>query len=102
MKTNVRNSSIKKSSYVGFTLIELLVVISIIAILMVILFIAGAVFLVAAENEGLEAFIVENQADLVEQDEIEQTFREWLAVGYPVLPTSAREGRTIIARPSKP
>ena len=33
MKTNVRNSSIKKSSYVGFTLIELLVVISIIAIL---------------------------------------------------------------------
>jgi ribosome biogenesis GTPase len=52
-------------------------------------------FLAAAETEGLEAIIVANKSDLVEPAEIERTFREWLAVGYPVLPTSAHQERGV-------
>lgn len=52
-------------------------------------------FLVTAESEGLEAVIVANKADLIAPAEIERLFGEWLAVGYPVMMTSARTGMGI-------
>jgi ribosome biogenesis GTPase len=48
-------------------------------------------FLVTAESEGLHATIVANKFDLVEPEEIEKLFAEWLAVGYRVVPTSAKK-----------
>lgn len=47
-------------------------------------------FLVAAEAEGLEPVIVANKCDLVTRSEAEALFAEWAAVGYRVLPTSAK------------
>lgn len=47
-------------------------------------------FLAAAEAQGLEPLIVANKADLASAEEVEELFREWEAVGYRVLATSAR------------
>jgi ribosome biogenesis GTPase len=49
-------------------------------------------FLVTAESEGLNALIIANKSDLVEPEEVERLFGEWLAVGYPILRASARTG----------
>ncbi len=48
-------------------------------------------FLAAAEQEGLEPLIVANKRDLVSEEQQRETFREYEALGYRVLPTSVRE-----------
>ncbi|HXG24333.1 MAG TPA: ribosome small subunit-dependent GTPase A [Chthonomonadales bacterium] len=54
-------------------------------------------FLIAAEAEGLEPLIVANKRDLVPVSEWRRPFVEFEAIGYRVLPTSAKMGEGIEA-----
>ena len=52
-------------------------------------------FLVIAELDGIEAAIVTNKADLVDDAAIEATFGLYRELGYPLFPTSAKDGTGI-------
>jgi ribosome biogenesis GTPase / thiamine phosphate phosphatase len=52
-------------------------------------------FLVASESENLEPVIVANKADLLDDAQIEETFREWTSLGYRMIITSVRTDRGI-------
>lgn len=54
-------------------------------------------FLIAAEAEGLEPLIVANKRDLVPASEWRRPFVEFEAIGYRVLPTSAKTGEGVEA-----
>lgn len=52
-------------------------------------------FLAATEAEGLSALIVANKADLVDAEDIANTFAEWTSIGYPMIATSAQTGQGV-------
>lgn len=52
-------------------------------------------FLIAAEAEGLDSLIVANKRDLVPEMAWHQPFAEFAAIGYRVLPTSAKTGEGV-------
>lgn len=54
-------------------------------------------FLVIAEKVQVPAVIVANKVDLVTQSEAESIFGVYLALGYPVLYTSAKTGQSLAA-----
>lgn len=52
-------------------------------------------FLVIAELDGIEAAIVANKVDRVDEEELERAFGVYRRLGYRVFPTSAIDGRGI-------